>query len=156
MRNYGYIRMSRDIKNWRWYKNPNTYRLFVHLLLMANYVAGEFETHEIKRGQYVTSLNHLCDELGLSLQQLRTAIKHLKSTKDISVESTKKYSIFTVNNYEKYAASTHSVAENNAAKSTEQYMGRNNSRKNSLYQNNSGHNSTFSIEDFEAKSLFKD
>ena len=31
----GYVRLYRDILFWQWYKNPNVFRLYIHLLLKA-------------------------------------------------------------------------------------------------------------------------
>ena len=32
----GYVTIQRKIVKWEWYKNPNTFKLFVHLILTAN------------------------------------------------------------------------------------------------------------------------
>ena len=56
----------------------------------------------IPRGSFVTSLDSLAKELGLSVQEIRTALKHLISTGELTSKSTNKYSIITVVNYEMY------------------------------------------------------
>ena len=33
----GFIMLPRSITNWQWYDEPNTMRIFLHLLLTANY-----------------------------------------------------------------------------------------------------------------------
>ena len=38
-----YIKVSRKILKWGWYKNKNTKVVFLHCLLMANWKNGEFE-----------------------------------------------------------------------------------------------------------------
>ncbi len=106
MRTDGFVMLSRSILDWRWYKNPNTMRLFLHLLLCANYTDGEFETHIIKRGQLVTGRKILSKELNLSEREIRTALDHLKTTNDIAIKSTAQYSIITILNYEKFASAT--------------------------------------------------
>ena len=80
MKNNGYIRLDRCIAESRWFKNVSTSHLFIYLLLKANFEKGVFEENTIKRGQLVTSLKHLSEDTDLSLQQVRTALKHLKST----------------------------------------------------------------------------
>lgn len=56
----------------------------------------------IPRGSFVTSLDSLAKELGLSVQEIRTALKHLISTGELTSKSTNKYHIITVVNYEMY------------------------------------------------------
>lgn len=98
----GYIKLFRKITNWEWYTDTNTFRVFIHLLLMANHEDQKWRGMVIKRGQRVTSLNHLSQELGLSKQQIRTAISHLISTQEITCETTHKHTVITVENYDSY------------------------------------------------------
>lgn len=100
--NEGYIKLSRKIVDWEWYKNINTCRLFIHLLFKANWKDGRFEGIEIPRGSLVTSLPTLSSETGLSVQQIRTAEKHLKSTGEITVSLCPKFRIISIKNYCEY------------------------------------------------------
>lgn len=97
-----YIKLSRKMLDWEWYKNNNTKILFLHCLLKANWKDGKFENNVIKRGEFVTSLPTLAFETGLTVRQVRTALNHLKTTGELTVRTTSKYSIFTVNNYNAY------------------------------------------------------
>ena len=81
---YGFILLHRSLLDWEWYQNPNVLRLFLHLLLTVNYEDKQYCGMTIKRGQRLVSYAKLCDELGMSLQQLRTALKKLKSTQEIT------------------------------------------------------------------------
>ena len=98
----GFICLYRQITQWEWYKNPNTFRLFIHLLLMANYADCRFEGEIIKRGEYVTSLPSLADQTSLTIQQARTALDHLKSTGEITDRKTNRYRVITIVNYDRY------------------------------------------------------
>lgn len=98
----GFVLLHRNILNWRWFKDANTFRVFVYLLLQANYEEHGFETTTIERGQLVTSYPKISDILGISEAQARTAIKHLKATGEITVKQTPKFSVVTVNNYDLY------------------------------------------------------
>ena len=100
--NTGFILLFRQITEWEWYQNPNTFRLFVHCLLMANFTDGRFEGEEIKRGQFVTSLPSLSKQTKLSIQQVRTALDHLKSTGEITDRIYPKYRVITVVKYNDY------------------------------------------------------
>lgn len=97
-----YITLSRKILNWEWYSDINTKTLFLHMLLKANWKDGRFCGEEIKRGSFVSSYAKLALETGLSVQNVRTAVSHLKSTGEITVSQHPKYSVFTINNYCKY------------------------------------------------------
>lgn len=98
----GFITLDRKILKWEWYDDPNTFRLFLHLLLTVNWSDQKWHGETIQRGSRVTSYQKLADELKLTVQQVRTAIEHLESTKEITRKSTSKYQIITVVNYGKY------------------------------------------------------
>lgn len=98
----GYIKLHRSITKWEWYTDANTARLFIHLLLTVNHFPQKWQGIVIKRGQRVTSAKVLSAELGLSRQAIRTAIKHLKLTNELTYETKPQYSLFTINNYERY------------------------------------------------------
>lgn len=97
-----FIKLNRKILKWRWYQDANTFRVFVHLLLTANVTDRDFEQVTVKRGQLVTSVAHLSRDLKISVKSIRTALEHLKSTNEVAIETTSKYSIITINNYNEY------------------------------------------------------
>lgn len=102
MLSFGWIKISRKITRWRWYKDGNTFRLFLHLLLTANHEDCDFEKITVKRGQRVASRRTLAKETGMSEREVRTALSHLISTQEVTSEPTSKYTVITVNNYDSY------------------------------------------------------
>lgn len=106
----GFVKIDRKITKWRWYKDTSTFKIFLHLILTANYEDREFEDIVIKRGQRVASIRNLAAESGLTEKNVRTAIKHLKATGEVASLSTPKYTVFTVVNYEKYQIVANKVA----------------------------------------------
>ncbi len=100
--NGNWIKLFSKFINWEWYKDQNTKSLFIHCLLKANWKDEKFEGIVVPRGSFVTSLDTLSKELGLSVQAIRTALKHLISTKELTSKSTNKYRIITIVNYELY------------------------------------------------------
>ncbi len=98
----GFIRLHRKITQWEWYQNPNTFRVFLHCLLMANFTDGRFEGNEVKRGQFVTSLPSLSEQTSLSIRQVRTSLDHLILTGELTSKSYPKYRIITVVKYNDY------------------------------------------------------
>lgn len=97
-----YIKLNRKILEWEWYKNPNTKTVFIHCLLKANWKGGRYQGIDIPRGSFITSLSQIAKECSLSVQEVRTAIKHLKSTGEITDQSTAEYRIITIKNYDTY------------------------------------------------------
>ncbi len=102
MNNEGFINLHRGIMKWEWYQDTNTKAVFIHCLLKANWEDGRFEGIDIPRGSFVTSRKNIAKELGLSEQAVRTAIKHLISTKEITRVTTSKFTIISINNYNRY------------------------------------------------------
>ena len=98
----GFITLHRQILDWEWFENSETLHLFIFLLLSANFVDGNFKGRLVRRGQLVTSLPKISTGTGLSIQQARTALEHLKSTGEITDEGTPQYRIITIVKYDMY------------------------------------------------------
>lgn len=98
----GYIKLFRTMQEWEWYSDPITKAVFLDLLLNANYKDGRFKGVEVKRGQVVIGRKAMAERLGISEQSVRTAINHLKSTNELTSKSTNKFTLVTIENYEKY------------------------------------------------------
>lgn len=98
----GYFPLWRKITDWGWYKDSNTKSLFLHLLLTCNHKESDFLGHKIPKGHCVHGVKELSAVLGLSIMQIRTSIKHLKSTNEITTTSTNRFTIYKLNNYDKY------------------------------------------------------
>lgn len=102
----GFVVIRRSILDWQWYNCSSTKSLFLHLILTANWTETNWMGHAVKRGQRICSLSRLSVETGLSIQQVRTAIKKLVSTGEITCESIRvnksPSSLFSVTNYDKY------------------------------------------------------
>ena len=100
--NNNFIKLSRKILDWEWYTDEHTKTLFIHCLLKANWKKGSFRGVSVKRGEFITSLQNLANETGLSVQSVRTAIKHLELTGEIESKNIKFGRLITVVNYEMY------------------------------------------------------
>ena len=105
----GYIKLHRKIIDWCWYKKPLTKHLFEHLLIIANIKDSNYEKITIKRGQCVASIRSLALNTGLSEREVRTALKHLKETQEVTQTVYPKFSVFTINNYDLYQGETQTV-----------------------------------------------
>lgn len=118
MENDTWISIHRKFKDWQWYKNINVKTLFLHLLLKVNYKDNYFKDVLVKRGQTITSIEHLADETGLTVQQTRTALNKLKSTNEITVETTSKYSLITIEKYDFYQSNNKKITNTLTSKIT--------------------------------------
>ena len=98
----GWIKIHRKILDWEWYNDMNTKILFLHLLLTANHEDKKWRGHNILRGQKITSREHLAEETGLSVQQVRTSLNKLKSTNEITIKTTNKNTLITIEKYNDY------------------------------------------------------
>ena len=114
----GYFPLWRKIVDWGWYKEGNTVRVFIHLLLKTNREKKDYMGHEILPGQCVTGRKNLSQELGLSEQQIRTALRHLKATNEVTIMSTPKFSVITLNNYFKYLPKNYRKQEKSTSEIT--------------------------------------
>ena len=98
----GWVKLYRSIFKWEWWDDMYTRNLFVVCLLMANSSDRRWRGIVIGRGSFVTSMAHLSKIAGLTARQTRTAVEHLKSTNELTIETTNNYSIITVCHYERY------------------------------------------------------
>ena len=97
-----FIKLDRNIQSWRWYANGNTFRVFIHLLLNANAFPRGWQGITIERGQFPTSYAKVGLALNLSVQEVRTAIDHLKKTGEITISRHRDFQVITVTNYSLY------------------------------------------------------
>jgi TusA-related sulfurtransferase len=105
----GWIKIHRKMTEWEWYDDIITFKLFIHLLLTVNYEDKEWHGILIKKGQIVTSRGHLAKQLNVGDQQIRTALTKLKSTSEITIKTTNKYTIITILNWIKYQQLTNKL-----------------------------------------------
>lgn len=98
----GYIKLYRSLLKWEWYDDINTKVVFLHLLLTVNIDDSKWHGIEVKRGSRVSSYAKLAEETKLSVKQIRTAISHLETTGEVARYKYPKYTVFAVNNYDKY------------------------------------------------------
>ena len=97
-----YIKLFRRLLKWEWYTDVNTTKLFLHCLLKANWKDGSWHGYKYKRGQFITSLASLARETGLTVKEVRTALKHLERTGEVASWHDSKIRIITVKSYDQY------------------------------------------------------
>lgn len=113
-----FIKIDRKILEWEWYRNEHTKNVFLHCLLKANWKEGKFEGKTVPRGSFITSIKKIALELDLTEDEVKTALKHLLKTGELTKQTTNKYTVITVSNYELYQEVT-KQNQNNSQTDTE-------------------------------------
>ena len=106
----GWIKLHRKMVDWEWYNDTNVKIIFLHLLLTVNHKEQKWRGQTVLRGQKLTSIEHLADDVGLTIQQTRTALKKLKSTNEITIKTTNKNTLITIEKFNDYQVD---IKENN-------------------------------------------
>ena len=96
----GFVKLPRTMLEWQWFDDGNTLKVYLALLLSANWKDAEWHGIKLKRGQLITSVKSLCEKCHMTTQQVRTALAHLTSTNEITIKKTSKFSLVTLNNYD--------------------------------------------------------
>lgn len=117
----GWIALHRKIFEWEWYSDINTTRLFIHMLLRANHKPKPWQGVLIPRGSFLSGRKKLSQETGLTEQQIRTSLKKLKSSHEVTTKTTRKNTLFSMVNYNLYQdeqpakapANNHVITTNN-------------------------------------------
>ena len=107
----GYISLWRSILEWEWYDDINTTRLYIHLMLTVNFKDDTWHGIEIKRGSRVSSYEVLSKETNLTVKEVRTAIKHLERTGEVARLKYPNFTVFALNNYDKFQVGAGQWAE---------------------------------------------
>lgn len=141
----GFIKVSRKMLKWGWYDDPMTKVVFLDILLNANYQDGEYRGHKVLAGQCVIGRRAMAKRLGISEQNVRTAIKHLHESGEIStIKVTNKFSIVSIEKWGIYQGwyepSNHQANQqltNNQPTTNQQLTTSNKGIKNKGIKNNS-------------------
>ena len=98
----GFVKIYRSLLKWEWYDDINTKVVFLHLLLTVSIEDSKWHGITVKRGSRVASYAVLANETKLTVKQIRTAISHLETTGEVARYKHAKFTVFSINNYDKY------------------------------------------------------
>jgi hypothetical protein len=130
----GWIKIHRQILDWEWYSDNNAFRIFMHLILKANHKEKRYKGIELNCGSVITSRDILSLETGLSVQQIRTALDKLKSTNEITIETSSKGTIIQVVNYAKYQLSTNELTNEQPTNNQQVTTNKNEKKERSIFK----------------------
>lgn len=104
--NRGYIKIWRKIEDTAIFTNSEAMHLFLYCIIKASrerrvVYAGKTEV-TLEQGQFITGRKMLASILGSTEQRIRTSIEILTKNKIINQQTTNKYSIITVLNWDLY------------------------------------------------------
>jgi len=104
--NRGYVKVWRKITDSGLMQMPNTFTLFMHILMNAAHKNKKVGTTsgviDLKVGQYISGRTRLASDLKQSEREIRTSLSRLEQLEIISIKTTNKYSIYTIENYSIY------------------------------------------------------
>ena len=97
----GFIKLYRSLLKWEWY-DVNTKVVFLHLLLTVSIEDSKWHGITVRRGSRVSSYAILAKETKLSVDKVRTAIRHLEATGEVTRSKYPKYTVFAINHFDKF------------------------------------------------------
>ncbi len=102
-----WIKLDRNILEWRWFKNGNVLKVFIYLLIHASRKPIEIGNVYIGRGEQLSTQVQIAEGTGLSRQEVRTALENLEATKDVTKEKRSGKVVISIPRYEIYQRSNH-------------------------------------------------
>lgn len=108
-----WVKIYDSILDWRWHHKPEYVSFMLHCLLKANPKPTKWETIELEKGQFVTSMKSMCETIGISERTYRTIIKNLTDCGFLTIKTTNKYTVVTVCNYATYQATKEDKRQSN-------------------------------------------
>lgn len=102
----GYVKVWRKISDAGWFKNHKLCTLWLWCLMKASHkdhdmIVGCQQVH-LNQGEFIFGLKAASDELAMSVQSIRTLLDFLKTTKNVTIKSTNKFSIVSIVNWNTY------------------------------------------------------
>lgn len=100
--NTGWIKFYRQFRQWGWYDCSPVKDLFIELLLTANHEPKVYRGRLIQRGQAVFTHREIVKITRIPPQVMRSSLNKLISTHEITLETTRHFSIATIVKYDEY------------------------------------------------------
>ena len=102
----GWIKIHRKSMDSSVWKSANIWMVWSWCLMKANHEPHKFpfngDDMEVLTGQFITGINKAILEIPLTCQMFRSAIKYLEKTQRLTIKTTNKFSLITVNKWQEY------------------------------------------------------
>lgn len=130
----GWIKIHRRLLDWEWMNCPNMVALWVYLLMKAANEDKDWQGETIEKGQLITSVSTISRETGIPTASVRRGLERLIMSKQVSIQTTKKWSKITICKYESYQQSSQ-TGEQTSELSHEQTSDQHREKKEYIYNN---------------------
>lgn len=130
----GWVKIHRDIVDWEWYDDTPAFRLFLHLILKANHKDKRYRGKVIKRGSLLTGRELLASQTSLSVRQVRTALKKLEMTGEVTIKSSAQGTEIQVVKYDSYQLLTSEVTNDRPTTDQRQTTNNNDNNDNNIFK----------------------
>lgn len=136
MQQQGWISIHRKILDNPIIGKPDYLAVWVVLLLLANHKEHTFIWNNKKqicrRGQILTGRKALAEKTGVNEHKIDRILKYLKSEQQIEQQTTTKFRLITINNYDRYQPSEQQIEQqvSNKRATSEQQVSTNNNDNN--------------------------
>ena len=113
MINKGYIALHRKIIDWEFFPDDLIFKVFIYLLLNANYKDKRERGKIVKRGQLVISIRKLAERLDKSINTIQRALIELENDKSIIRQQISNIgTLITIVKYSEYQMITKNTISN--------------------------------------------
>lgn len=109
----GWIKLHRKLLDWEWFDKSEMVHLFVYFLLRANHKPKKWRNTEVQTGQFITTLDEISKDTGVSTRTIRTCLDRFESTGVLTSESTNRNRLITICNYANYQQSENEIDKQN-------------------------------------------
>ena len=99
MNETGFIVLHRKLLEWKYFYSPYALKLWIYLLLRANWKTGYFLGVEIPRGSLATSMRRLALDTEMDVNTVRKWIKRFQEEDMITVKTANRVTHIFINNY---------------------------------------------------------
>ena len=115
-----FVKIDRNIIRWGWFSDANTLQVFLYLIVLANIEDNKFRDVIVHRGELFTSVQSISLGTGRTIQEVKTALKHLISTNEITSKAYSFGQLISIVSYDAYQSKLTSKLTSKQTASKEQ------------------------------------
>lgn len=97
-----WVKIYESILNSRYSHKPEYLATMLRCIIRANIKPSSWEDIQLERGQFVISIRNFAYEVGITPRSVRTVLKNLQNCNFLRAETTHRYTIITVCDYDTY------------------------------------------------------
>lgn len=98
----GWLKLHRKIQEWQWFDDPIVLKFFIYCITSANHKDTQWLNYDVDKGSFIRSVSSMEKDLKYSTKQVRTCMRKLQKSGEISVIGTNKFTIIEVCNFGSY------------------------------------------------------